>query len=204
MQPKEKESNGDTFGSRLQIENANLAEATKVIVENHYLQRGRTMAQMPYWINFDSKRVGVLLFALPRMSAKTEKYGYRSPMELIELARLWIHPEIQNTYVLDSKGKRHSLPIASMAISKSLKVIRQDWNSKYPKLPKVTACVAWSDDSLHEGTIYRASNFNFVGKSGGTMHSSSKRKNGGRDQLNLDYLHKKSAFLFEFNNSESK
>ena len=186
------------ISSRLNLQAANLSEATEVIVKNHYLRRGRTRAQLPYWIQFDSRRVGVLLFALPRMSVKTPKFGNRSPMEIIELARLWIEPEFQQNQVLDSNGYEHSLPIATMAIAKSLKIIRQDWAAKYSNLPRITACVAWSDDTLHRGTIYKAANFTPVGKSGGRMHSTRIRNNGGADKQHSDYLHQKSAFLYEF------
>jgi hypothetical protein len=184
--------------SRLTLEPAILSEATEFIINNHYLKRGRTMAQLPYWINFDSQRAGVMLFALPRMSVRSAKFGNRSPMEIIELARLWIEPSLQQNQVVDSNGGEHTLPIATMAIAKALKTLRHDWNAKYPNLPPISACVAWSDDTLHQGTIYRAANFSFVGKSGGTMHSARIRNNGGTNKLNPDYLHQKSAFLFEF------
>ena len=62
----------------------------------------------------------------------------------------------------------------------------------------ITACVSWADDVHHEGTIYRASNFTEVGKSGGSLHGTSKRKGGGRDQAHADYVHPKSAFLFDY------
>ncbi len=38
----------DRVGLRI----ANLKQATEVIVRNHYLHRGRTMAQLPYWIRW--------------------------------------------------------------------------------------------------------------------------------------------------------
>lgn len=180
---------------RVDLEAANLKEATELIVENHYLHRGRTMAQMPYWINFDGERRGVLLFALPRMSVKYHGYG---PMNLIELARMWIDPIVQGERVIDSRGNEHSLAVATCAVGKALRRIRQDWHGKYPHLPDILACISWADDVHHEGTIYRASNFREVGKSGGSLHGSAHRVNGGHDQLNPDYTHIKTAFMFEF------
>jgi hypothetical protein len=180
---------------RLDLEVANLKEATEVIVKNHYLHRGRTMAQMPYWINLDGERVGVLLYALPRMSVKFQGYG---PMNLAELARMWIHPRVQGFRINGSDGREHSFSVASCAVGKSLRRIRQDWYGKYPHLPQILACVSWADDVHHEGTIYRAANFREVGKSGGAFHGNRERPNGGRDQLNADYLHPKTAFLFEY------
>ncbi len=181
---------------RLGLAVANLKEATEVIVENHYLHRGRTMAQMPYWINLDGNRQGVLLFSLPRMSV--EYHGY-SPMCLIELARMWIDPSVQGQRVQDSNGQEHTLSIATCAIGMALRQIRQDWHGKYPHLPLIEACVSWADDVHHEGTIYRASNFEEVGKSGGCLHGNANRSNGGRDQLHDDYRHIKTAFMYRFN-----
>ena len=180
---------------RLQLEVANLKEATAVIVENHYLHRGRTMAQMPYWINLDGERRGVLLFALPRLSVNYQGFG---PMNLIELARMWIDPCAQGERVTDSRGREHTLAIATCAVGMSLRRIRQDWHGKYPHLPDILACVSWADDVHHEGTIYRASNFDEVGKSGGALHGNAHRPNGGHDQLHPDYQHIKTSFIYRF------
>ena len=180
---------------------ADLKEATALIVEKHYLHRGRTMAQMPYWITLDGQRVGVLLFALPRLSVPYQGHG---PMNLIELARMWIDPEAQGQRVTDSTGREHTLAIATCAIGIALRQIRQDWHGKYPHLPSIEACVSWADDEHHEGTIYRAANFEEVGKSGGSMHGNATRPNGGRDQLNQDYAHVKTAFIHHYKRSLSE
>jgi len=181
--------------NRVELEVADLREATAVIVRNHYLHRGRTMAQMPYWILLDRDRAGVLLYAYPRMSAGFQGYG---PMNLIELARMWLDPAVQGLRVVDSQGREHALTVATCAVGKSLRRIRQDWHGKYPHLPDIQAVVSWADQEHHEGTIYKASNFREVGVSGGSLHGSTYRRNGGHDQLNPDYLHLKTAFLFEF------
>ena len=186
---------------RISLNIADLKEATAVIVENHYLHRGRTMAQMPYWITFDNVRVGVLLFALPRLSVRYQGYG---PMNLIELARMWIDPTVQGQTVTDSTGQDHTLPIATCAIGMALRQIRQDWHGKYPHLPELKACVSWADDVHHEGTIYRAANFVEMGKSGGALHGNASRPNGGRDQLHQDYLHIKTAFIYRYRRSLSE
>lgn len=180
---------------RIQLHIANLKEATQVIVENHYLHRGRTMAQLPYWILVDGERKGVMLFAYPRMSVQFQGYG---PMNLLELARMWVDPAVQGTEVVDHHGNPHSFSVASCAVGKAMRRVRQDWYQKYPHLPSVLAIVSWADMEHHEGTIYRAANFRQVGRSGGTFHGTAHRRNGGRDQRNEDYLHEKRAFLYEY------
>lgn len=180
---------------RVQLRIANLKEATQVIIEKHYLHRGRTMAQLPYWIVVDGQRRGVMLFAYPRMSATF--HGHR-PMNILELARLWVDPQVQGVTVVDRQGQEHAFSVASCAVGKALRRLRQDWHAKYPHLPDVFAVVSWADAKHHEGTIYRASNFREVGRSGGSLHGATRRRNGGRDQQNADYLHEKFAFLYEY------
>jgi hypothetical protein len=183
------------LSARLTLREANLREATRIIVHYHYLHRGRTMAQLPYWIMVDRIPVGVLLFALPRLSVTL--YGIR-PMNLLELARLWISPDVQGRVVVDSRGKEHSVSVATAALGKALRLVRQDWYRKYPKLPDVHAIVSWADTVHHEGVIYHAANFRLMGRGGGTLHGSTRRPNGGRDQTNPDYTHVKSVFLYQF------
>ena len=187
--------------SRVNIEVANLKEATEMIITNHYLHRSRTMGQMPYWITLGGERCGVILFALPRMSVKFQGYG---PMNLIELARMWLDPAVQGQRVIDSEGKEHTFAVGTCAVGKAIRRIRQDWHGKYPHLPDILAAVSWADDVHHEGTIYRAANLREVGKSGGRLHGNSHRTNGGHDQMNTDYLHLKTAFLYEFSRCLTK
>ena len=119
-------------------------------------------------------------------------------MSLLELARMHLEPGVQGLTVTDHKGKVHSLSIASQAVGKALRQVRQDWKNKYPHLPDVQAVVSWADTEHHEGTIYKATNFKEVGKSGGMSHGNSKRSTGGKDQPNPDYLHIKTTFLYEY------
>lgn len=181
--------------ARIQLSIADLKEATEVIVKNHYLHRGRTMGQIAYWILVDDIRAGVLLYAYPRLSVVFKGYH---PMSMLELARMWLNPLVQGIRVVDSEGKEHAFAVATCAVGKSLRQIRRDWYGKYPHLPPVEAIVSWADEEHHEGTIYRAANFKLVGRSGGSLHGSRLRSNGGHDQLNLDYLHMKKAFLYEY------
>jgi hypothetical protein len=180
---------------RVQLEIANLREATAVIVQHHYLHRGRTMAQLPYWINLDGNRCGVLLYAYPRMSVPFEGH---SPMNVLELARMWLDPSVQGQTVVDSHGETHSMTIATCAVGKSLREVRYDWHRRYPNLPEVRAVISWADQVHHDGTIYLAANFREVGVSGGSLHGETRRRNGGRDQANPDYLHLKKALIFDF------
>jgi hypothetical protein len=181
--------------TRVTVFVANLGQATEVIVKNHYLHRGRTMAQLAYWIALDKEPIGVLLFAYPRLSVSF--HGYR-PMELLELARMWIDPRVQRRCVRGGDGRIHAFAIASCAIGHALRRLRMDWPAKYPHLPEPLAVVSWADISRHEGTVYRAANFVQVGVSGGAGHRSGPRRNGGSYQPHPDYKHLKRTFIYDF------
>lgn len=182
--------NAGKLTDRLTLEVANLKEATRIIVVYHYLHRGRTMAQLPYWIMIDGVPVGVILFAYPRISVPLFDVP---PLSMLELARLWVHPDVQDQTVKNA-GDHHALSVASCAIGKAVKRLQADWYRKYPKSADINAVVSWADDEHHEGTVYKATNFEAKKKSGGSLHGSRKRNNGGNDQLNADYLNIKTLW----------
>ena len=187
--------NHGKLSKRLTLQVANLKQATRVIVYHHYLHRGRTMAQLAYWILIDDVQVGVILFSLPRLSVPLDGIP---PMNVLELARLWLSPDVQGHHVQDSQGEQHAVSTATCAVGKALRAIRRDWCRRYPSMPDIYAVVSWADTVHHEGTIYRAANFVETGSSGGNMHGNRRRANGGRDQWNLDYAHVKTRFLYKY------
>lgn len=174
---------------------ADLRAVTRVVTARHYLHRGRTMAQMAYWITVDGRKRGCLLYAYPRVSERIDGYP---PLRLLELARVWLNPTEQGVTLVDSLGQEHAPPTLSRAIGASLRRVRSDWQVKYPLHRPALAVIAWSDDEHHEGTIYRAANFQERGKSGGALHGNAHRRNGGHDQLHEDYRHPKTRFLYPF------
>lgn len=183
------------MSERVTLKEAELKSATRIVVAYHYLHRGRTMAQLPYWVLVDGVAVGVLLYSLPRLSVPIDGV---QPMNICELARIWLSPDVQIGQVIDRDGRGHSPSVATCAIGKSLRRVRQDWFKKYPNLPNLHAIVSWADQEHHEGKIYRASNFAEMGVSGGATHGNRARPNGGRDQFNLDYANWKTRFLYRF------
>ena len=71
------------------------------------------MGQLPYWICIDEIPVGVISYSLSRISNQVDGI---EPMNLLELARLWINPSVQNLSYEDRNGKSHSLSDASCAM----------------------------------------------------------------------------------------
>ena len=187
------------LSKRLTLKIADLKESNLVIIKHHYLHRSRTMSQLSYWICIDEIQVGVISYSLPRISNQVDGI---EPMKLLELARLWIHPSVQNLNYEDRNGKSHSLSIASCAMGKSIKRIKTDWYMKYPNLPKIDAVISWSDDKRHKGTIYKSSNFKVTGKSGGNSHGNGKRKDSGNYLPHKDFKNVKTRFLYKFYGSK--
>jgi len=186
------------LSKRLTLKIADLKESNLIIIKHHYLHRSRTMSQLSYWICIDEIQVGVISYSLPRISNQVDGI---EPMNLLELARLWIHPSVQNLSYEDRNGKSHSLSIASCAMGKSIKRVKTDWYMKYPNLPKIDAIISWSDDKRHKGTIYKSSNFKVTGKSGGNSHGNGKRKDSGNYLPHKDFKNVKTRFLYKFPNS---
>ena len=187
------------LSKRLTLKIADLKESNLIIIKHHYLHRSRTMSQLSYWICIDEIQVGVISYSLPRISNQVDGI---EPMNLLELARLWIHPSVQNLNYEDRNGKSHSLSIASCAMGKSIKRVKTDWYMKYPNLPKIDAIISWSDDKRHKGTIYKSSNFKVTGKSGGNSHGNGKRKDSGNYLPHKDFKNVKTRFLYRFDGSK--
>jgi len=196
------------LSKRLSLELAETKEATRIIVVYHYLHRGRTMAQLHYWILVDGIKVGVISFAYPRLSS--EMNGIR-PMNILELARLWISPDVQDKkYKQSAKKTHHAVSVASCAIGKALRRIQVDWYKKYflekggigGKDVDVFAVVSWADNIHHEGIVYTASNFSEEKKdSGGSYHGKRKKRDGTYDLTNhADYLNEKTMYWHLFKN----
>jgi len=185
------------LSKRLTLKIADLKESNLIIIKHHYLHRSRTMSQLSYWICIDEIQIGVISYSLPRISNQVDGI---EPMNLLELARLWIHPSVQNLNYEDRNGKSHSLSIASCAMGKSIKRVKTDWYMKYPNLPKIDAIISWSDDNRHKGTIYKSSNFKVTVKSGGNSHGNGKRKDSGNHLPHKDFRNVKTRFLYKFTN----
>ena len=69
--------------------------------------------------------------------------------------------------------------------------------SRISKSSKKNAIISWSDDKIHKGTIYKASNFKMIGKSGGNTHGNGIRKVTTGNQIHhKDYKNVKTRFLY--------
>ena len=180
---------------RLTLEIADFKDSNLIIIHHHYLNRSRTIGQLPYWICIDKIKVGVISYSLSRVSNPVDGI---EPMKLLELTGLWLHPSVQNLTTEDRSGKIHSLTVASCAMGKSIKRIQEDWYMKYPNLPKIDAVISWGDNKRHKGRIYKSSNFIVTGKSRVNSHRTGKKKESETQIHHKDYKNVKTRFLYRF------
>ena len=164
---------------RVQIEIITLRQARHALETYHYLHRTRVGRQINYAVIIDGIVDGIITYAYPMMSSPL--LGIPSD-ELVEFARLYLHKNIPHT--------------ATCAIGKSIKRIAADWKIKFPDAKSLRLIVSWSDTTHHKGTIYKASNFQWIKKTeGGGAGNTSNSKRGVRKPY-VDYNHQKDCWIY--------
>jgi hypothetical protein len=169
----------------VRIERCDLRWAQQIAVNLHYLHRqvhdlAHTFA---YAIldNATRQAVGMLMLATPHFTKCREMFGYSGlPTKWqVLLSRVWVEPnwqtevsraedgslQLSGPVVVDSKGKRHSLCIASCAIAQMLRQVNRDWLEhhppRYPDQPyNLERILSYCDPAQgHTGVLYKAANF---------------------------------------------
>jgi hypothetical protein len=102
--------------------------------------------------------------------------------EMVEFARLYLSSNIPHS--------------ASCAIGKSLKRIKGDWITLFPDSKPLQMVVSWSDTTMHEGTVYKASNFQWLRRSRGSPPGNAVTSKRGKRQKHDDYKHDKDCWIY--------
>ena len=136
----------------ISILRADYSEINEMFLQNHYLHRKRVGVGIGYWVTLDQEVVGGVLYS----DVPTPLPNY---LDWLELSRYWLHPTVQGKTLTDSKGRTHTLPVASKSIALSLKQLRKDYHRELPHRTPLMGVISWSDDTLFTGTIYKACNF---------------------------------------------
>jgi hypothetical protein len=116
--------------------------------------------------------VGVVILATPHFTKLRSLFGYPqlglpTQWQVLLVSRVWIEPAFQQQTIYDSRGREHSLCIASCAIAQILKRVNEDWLEHHPPpFPEqpynLRLLISYADlEQKHEGVIYQASNFTF-------------------------------------------
>ena len=159
---------------RISIERAPIGWAQEVVTRHHYLHRPVHPLALPfaYAIRLDGQVVGTIIMAAVHFTRLRGLFGYPglpTKWQVLQVARVWITPEVQGQTVTDSRGRTHTMPIASRALALMLRRVQRDWLEHHPpRFPDrpyhIRLVLAYADTGQgHEGTIYKAANFKFWG-----------------------------------------
>lgn len=165
---------------RVQVELITTAQARYALEQWHYLHRARVGRQLNYAVIIDGAVDGVITYAYP--VGRNPIAGVPSD-EVLEFARLFLYSNVPHT--------------ATCAVGKSLRRIVTDWKYAFPDAKQPRLVVSWSDTEYHKGTIYKAANFRWHKRSGGSKHGSTANCQRGYRKAHPDYLHDKDCWIYD-------
>lgn len=115
-------------------------EAKVFVIQNHYLKSLSRGNKKVYSLYLYGKLKGVAAFGIP-VGRKVEE-TYSTGGTVLELKRFVLHPDMPKNS-------------ASWYMAQILNRLKQDSNIEY--------VVSYADTRRHQGTIYKASNYKFIG-----------------------------------------
>jgi hypothetical protein len=127
-------------------------QAKEILMKYHYLKdisKG-FKSGFNYGLFTQNKLVGVIIytgFPVPELAVGMLGLNRDEQQGLFELSRLCLDPEVQSI--------EHNL--ASWFVSKSIKLLKKE--------TLVKVILSYADCDFHKGTVYRACNFKYYGKS---------------------------------------
>ncbi len=150
-----------------------IAWAQEQVARFHYLKKPIDVrcSVQGYIILLDLRRVGCLLFGRPEAQRCNGWYGSVEDVlsgkcritrwQILNLARVWLDPIIQ-------RGGEHYIPnAATQMIAHALQRISFDYLMAKPPVfldepYEITECLSYCDTRVHQGTLYKASNFQLM------------------------------------------
>jgi hypothetical protein len=152
-----------------------LAWAQSQVMQFHYLHKSVDVRCSPiaYQVMLQSESVGCLIFGRPESTRVNGWYGSVSDVlsgkcrltrwQVLNLARVWLHPSIQHG------GERYIENAATWVIAQALRRVGYDYlvckSPVWMEEPyEIRDVLSYCDTSIHQGTLYRASNFALIRK----------------------------------------
>lgn len=198
--PASAPTDGPDVASRVYVEQIHIGESNAICASYHYLHRKRTGPQVAYGVWYRGIGIGVVHYAYPRWS-KTPYPEAPSPLNTLECARVYISNLDRKGYPIGNDKGRRIDGLAAAALSATMRLIKSDWETKYPHLPRVTAIVSWSDNTRHRGRLYQDCGWRLdTNACGNKLHNAetiagSSRYGGKTVRANFeDYGHAKSRW----------
>jgi hypothetical protein len=149
--------------------------AQSQVEQYHYLKKPVDVRCMPiaYTVMLQSEPVGCLIFGRPESTRCNGWYGGVEDVlsgkcrltrwQVLNLARVWLHPSIQHG------GERYIKNAATGVIAQALKRVGYDYLVCKPPVwmeepYEIREVLSYCDTSIHQGALYRASNFALIRK----------------------------------------
>jgi hypothetical protein len=144
--------------------------AQEQVIAHHYLHKPVDVRCSPlaYLISYQEKPVGCLIYGRPESQKVNDWYGsvgdiltgkcYLSRWQILNLARVWLHPSIQQN------GEHYIANAATWVIAQSLRRVVYDYLIEKPPVwieepYEIREVLSYCDTRIHHGTLYKASNF---------------------------------------------
>jgi hypothetical protein len=154
---------------------AGLRWSQEMVAQYHYLKHpvDSRCSPLAYHVMLGDERVGCLIFGRPEATRVNGWYGSvediasgkcrLSRWSIINLARVWLHPSIQ------SGGEHYVRNAATWAVAQGLQRVVYDFLVSKPPVwveepYEILECLSYCDTSIHQGTLYKASNFKLMRK----------------------------------------
>jgi hypothetical protein len=161
----------------------------QVVKVDHYLRRWPDARSLPFGYRLkphpssergeyaeDGRPWGVVVFKKPQHHRQRGVFGYTglpTAWQVLDLARVWVHPALQSKFEgHNRKGEsvRQSLNVFSQMVGLCIRRVQWDWlvhhPPRFPEQPyQIALIISYCDLNHHEGVAYRASGFEWVGKS---------------------------------------
>lgn len=149
--------------------------AQEQVTLHHYLHKKVDVrcSPMAYLITLDGERVGCLIFGRPESTKCNGWYGSVEDVasgkcritrwQVLNLARVWLHPNIQHG------GECYIENAATWVIAQALRRVVIDFLLHKPPVwceepYEIRECLSYCDTRIHQGTLYKASNFQLTRK----------------------------------------
>lgn len=157
-------------------------------VKFHYLHRWPVATSLPfgYALMINSERYapdgrlwGFVVMKKPQHLRQKDLFGVPgqpTAWQVLDLARVWIHPSLQGEsateFFTNRAGQRapRNLNVFSQMVSKVIKRVQWDWLEvhppRFPELPyHILVIISYCQLDHHDGIGYRASGFQSIGLS---------------------------------------
>lgn len=146
-------------------------EVANHCVRYHYLERYPDPRSLPfsYYLQVDGQTFapdgrlwGLVVMKKPQHMSQRGLFGWDGDpthWQVLDLARVWIHPELQHR-----QANGHAGNIFSQMVSRVIRRVQWDWLEhhppRYPDRPyHIELIISYCELSHHDGTAYRASGF---------------------------------------------